>query len=530
MTAKRERALVCALAVVLVLVRSFVATYYEGFYFDSDQAIVGLMARHLSRFQTFPLFYYGLNYMLGVEAWIIAPLFAVGRSSVQLARLPFVFLNAVVAVWLIDRLSVRNGVRPAVAFVAALPFIVPTPAVSGQLLELAGSCVEPFVYVLLLWTVRRRPLAFGLLLAVAYLHREFTVFTLPAIVLVECWRREFWTLETARRFGWMLAGFAIVWFVVDDLKMHLIGNGLIGQAASLRGQMCTTLPELVPRVRAMAAEALPILYGGASMPIAAARMRTPVVAGSWVTGVIVGVTLAVVVVRLAQGVGRRFRVAGEPRNDPRPPVDIGRHGDQESRFPGNFGPSVRNDPRPLVEIGNDPRPPVENGFGAYLALVGLFTALAYPLSCNVSLHTPPLLRYLLLALLLPIGCFVAFAQRERSRAIRTVAITGFVLWAAMNLVDNVRLIRESLREAPFSEHRALVDYLLQQRIRYARAIYWDAYVIDFLSAERVITASVDIVRIPEYQKQVEEHAGAAVTLERQPCEGGTKVSAWCVTR
>jgi len=68
MTAKRERTLVCALAVALVLLRSFVAAYYEGFYFDSDQAIVGLMARHLSRLQTFPLFYYGLNYMLGVES------------------------------------------------------------------------------------------------------------------------------------------------------------------------------------------------------------------------------------------------------------------------------------------------------------------------------------------------------------------------------------------------------------------------------------------------------------------------------
>ena len=291
MTVKRERALVCALAVALVLLRSFVAAYYEGFYFDSDQAIVGLMARHLSRLQTFPLFYYGLNYMLGVEAWIIAPLFALGRSSVQLARLPFVVLNAVVAVWLIARLSGRNGLRPALAFVAALPFIMPTPAVSGQLLEFAGSCVEPFVYVLLLWTLRDRPLAFGLLLAVAYLHREFTIFTLPALVLVECWRRDFWTRATVRRFGWTAAGFAIVWFIVDDLKMHLIGNGLIGQTASLRNQVCTSLPELIPRVRAMATEAVPILFGARSMPVAAARMRTSIVAGSWAIGVVVAATL-----------------------------------------------------------------------------------------------------------------------------------------------------------------------------------------------------------------------------------------------
>jgi hypothetical protein len=306
-------------------------------------------------------------------------------------------------------------------------------------------------------------------------------------VLVECWRRDFWTRATVRRFGWTAAGFAIVWFVVDDLKMHLIGNGLIGQTASLRNQVCTSLPELIPRVRAMATEAVPILFGARSMPVAAARMRTSIVAGSWAIGVVVAATLVVI------GVG--------------------------SRFQGFRSADAANDGRPR-----------ERGFGAYLALVGLFTAFAYPLSCNVTPHMPPLLRYLLLALLMPIGLFVAFAERARSHALRTCAAAGFVVWASLNLWDNVRVIRDAVHDPPLGEHRAIVNYLLQQRIRYARAIYWDAYVIDFLSAERVITASVDIVRIPDYQKQVDEHAAAAVTLERQPCEGTTKVGAWCVVR
>src|SRR6266404_6054905 len=211
MTERRQRALIGALVVALVVLRSFVATYYEGFYFDSDQAIVGLMARHLSRFQTFPLFYYSLNYMLGVQAWIIAPFFWLGRSSVTLARIPLVLLNAVVAVWLVRRFTNRARLRPTTALVAALPFIMPTPAVSAQLLELAGACVEPFVYVLLLWTLRRRPFAFGLLLAVAFLHREFAIFTLPAILLVEVRRPGFWSRGNVRRAGWAAAGFAFVW-------------------------------------------------------------------------------------------------------------------------------------------------------------------------------------------------------------------------------------------------------------------------------------------------------------------------------
>src|SRR6266404_1300512 len=112
MTERRQRALIGALVVALVVLRSFVATYYEGFFFDSDQAIVGLMARDLSRFQRFPLFYYSLNYMLGVQAWIIAPFFWLARSSVTLARVPFVALNALVAVWLVRRFTRRVGLAP----------------------------------------------------------------------------------------------------------------------------------------------------------------------------------------------------------------------------------------------------------------------------------------------------------------------------------------------------------------------------------------------------------------------------------
>jgi hypothetical protein len=494
---ERELALWCVVAVALVLLRSFVATYYEGFHFDSDQAIVGLMARHLSRLQTFPLFYYGLNYMLGVEAWIIAPFFAIGRSSVILARVPFVALNAAVAVWLLRRFT--RGTTPLssrIAFVAALPFILPTPAVSGQLLELAGSCVEPFVYVLLLWTLRQRPFAFGLLLAFAYLHREFTIFALPALLLVEgpdmVRHARIDVRGQVQRAGWTLIGFALTWLVIDDLKMHLIGGGLVGQTASLRGQVCTTGPELWNHVRALTTEALPILYGGRRMPLAAVRMTSPVAAGSSIVGWIVAAALALMAVRL---IGLLW-----------PSMSLRQPADASERASG-----------------------ASDGFALYLAVIGFFTACAYPLSCNVTLGAPPLLRYLLLALLLPVGLFAAFMQRERSPVLRAAATAVIVGWASINLWDNVRVVRAAISDPPGSEHRVLVDYLLEHRIRYARAIYWDAYVVDFLSGERVVVASVDVFRIPQYQQQVEAHADTAVNLERLPCDGPTKVASWCIT-
>jgi len=477
---RRERAFVCGLAVALVLLRSIVPTLYEGFFFDSDQAIVGLMARHAAAFQRFPLFYYGLNYLLAVEAWIITPFFWIARSSVAVMRVPFVILNAGVAVWLVIGLANRLSLRPALAFVAALPFIMPTPAVGAHLLELAGSCVEPFVYVLLLWKLRERPLAFGALLAFGYLHREFTVFAAPALILAEAGCRSWSFRPLVRHLSWAMLGFAAVWLVVDDLRMHLSGETLALQTSSLGNQMCFAPAELSGRIQALVTEAIPTQYGAIRAPLNQFRMNTAVDGGSIAVGVALVGALIVVAVRLL----------ARPRES---------HSVDERRF------------------------------GVYLAWIGACPALAYPLSCNVTLHGPPLLRYLVLTLLLPIGLFATFVRREPSPALRAAVTGAFVFWGAVNLFDTVVLVTRSVSNPPASEHRVLADYLVAQHIRYARGIYWDAYVVDFLSRERVIVASADVVRIPEYQRVVDEHDAAAVQLQRLPCDARVRVASWCIT-
>jgi len=460
--------------------RGFVATYYEGFYFDSDQAIVGLMARHLAALHDFPVFFYGQNYLLGVQAWIAAPVFAVVRSSVAAMRLPFVALNAAVAVALIVMLS-RSALRPAIAFVAALPFIVPTPATANQLLDLSGACVEPFVYVLLLWRLRGRPLLFGGLLAIAFLHREFTIAIVPAMLLATGLRRSAWTVDAAKAAARAALGFFAVWLIVDDVKMRASGPALGQQAAALAGQMCMAPEAVANGIRELAGTAVPVLFGWKAYPLRPFRMDTSLVAGSAVAGGLVLVALAVIVWRIAANARR---------------------------------------------LSNDG----EAALGVYLALTGVFVAGMYPLSCNIEVGLPPLLRYLLLAVLVPVGAAAVFFVVERSWPWRALVASLFVVWGLWNVVDNARLIRLASAEPPLDERRVLTDYLIDHHIRYARAIYWDAYVVDFFSRERVITSSLDTFRIPEYQKEVDEHRDAAVVLERQPCDGQVKVSAWCVQK
>jgi hypothetical protein len=107
-----------------------------------------------------------------------------------------------------------------------------------------------------------------------------------------------------------------------------------------------------------------------------------------------------------------------------------------------------------------------------------------------------------------------------------VALVG--VWAALTVADNVRLLREYLVSPPQNNYRELTDYLVEHRIKYARAIYWDCYVVSFLSGERVIVASTDKVRVGAYQARVEANAANAVRLRRLPCTSGKVVASWCL--
>ena len=104
----------------------------------------------------------------------------------------------------------------------------------------------------------------------------------------------------------------------------------------------------------------------------------------------------------------------------------------------------------------------------------------------------------------------------------------FVLSASANLADNVRVIREAYINPQPNPHRELTDFLISHQIRHARANYWDAYVVDFLSGERVIVGSDGPTRIPEYERRVDANRETAVRIERMPCDGWMQVAAWCI--
>jgi hypothetical protein len=480
-----ELYLCVAAAVALILLRT--SMFFSELFFDSDQAIVGLMAKHLSEGRAFPLFFYGQSYMLGVQAWMAAPFFRIGGPTVAMLRTPLVLISIAVAVGLLAAF-VRRGVRPVFALAAIAPFVATMPAVSDELIRALGVSVEPFFYVLVLWTLRRHPWWCGAFLCLATLHREFTIFALPPLLLVV------WLENPRIRWAPLVKGavaFAAVWVAIDIVKLHVNTLGALGtpggntpltdEARLVGGELALQPSVYLATLREAVTIGLPRMWSIATLPLAGYGLESRMGEWSWLAALVFGAASALCVSRLA------FSMPALVRN-----TELRR----EMLFP------------------------------AYLAVIGAEMVLAYGLSGRH--YGSPTLAYLLLVILLPIALFGAYFQAETRPPIAWLVTCLLAVYAAVNITDTARVTREVIARPPVNERRVLADYLRAHRIKYGWAIYWDCYAVDFLSRERVLLASYDTVRIPGYQRIVEQNRASAANVDRLPCTGGDVVASWCV--
>src|SRR5689334_17791632 len=141
----REWRTVLIVALLLIIFRTAVFVLWPQSYFDSDQAIFGLMAKHLAEGRAFPVFMYGQTYILAVEAWLAAPFFVVAGASVAALKLPLVIVNIGVAILLIRIFTREVGLKPDLALLSAIFFVLPAPGTAAKLVEASGGNVEPFL-------------------------------------------------------------------------------------------------------------------------------------------------------------------------------------------------------------------------------------------------------------------------------------------------------------------------------------------------------------------------------------------------
>ena len=491
---RRDRAAVLSVAAILVVFRTAVFLFFEGS-FNSDQAVTGLMTTHLIEGRAVPVFKYGQDYQLAVQAWMAAPLFMLFGPSELLLRLPLLFVNiglAAALVWLLQR---ELGLRPWMALLVATPFLLAPPGTSMQLIEPSGGNVEPLLLVPILWLLRRHPLTFGAVLAVGFLQRVFAIYAVGALLIVEFADRSLFSRETWQRYVRSAFAFAAVWQSVALLRAWAgsdfgpstptarvdLPTLASGTAASnvqeALGRFCWDPGGLPHRVTQLFGDHFATMFGGQRVQLAGLGVPSSSEQGLDGLWWLVGVVLLGAGLRLlwltARGHARPWRGRAQ--------------------------------------------------FATYLFLTGVLTSVALLTSRCGSLDVLTL-RYTLHTVLAVTGLAGAFLVTEPWRPARRLVVSVLAVWAAAAMWGHGQLLAEFVRDPPQDHNRALARYLVDHDIRYGYADYWDAYSTVFWANEQVILTSTTVVFIKEYERLALEHLNEAVWIYREPCEGGTQVT------
>jgi hypothetical protein len=465
---------------VAVVLRGWFFLRFDESYFDSDQAIVGLMAKHLVEGRAFPLFFYGQEYMLAVESWLMAPVFFVLGPSVFALRLTMVLLNVVTAATLWWLLMRDARLQPWLAALAAAPFALAPFVTAAHLVEAQGGNVEPFLWVLVAWLLREKPLALGAAMAVAFLHREFSAYALPALFLVQLAGARGRVVALIRPWALTAFAFVAVFQGINALKPHAdlmgpqsagvpvsAGSTDQGNVTQLLGRADVRVSALPTRFRALVLEYVPMIAGLQGFrPYLISIGSDAHVGWSELLPVAVALTAGLIAWWLLD-VARRRSWAGM-------------------------------------------------AFPVYLAIVGLEAGVMYALTRDLSMFT---FRYGLLALFLPVTLAALLLQASRPPLLRAGGALLVGVLTAASLVDHVTVIQRASFAPPPPRFVPLAETLEARGVHFARAGYWRSYVVTFLTGERVIVASNELQRVLEYQRVVDHASEGVVTIQETPCEG-----------
>ena len=482
----------------IVVARSFVFVFVPGSHFDSDQAVTGLMAKHLAELRAFPVFWYGQTYMLGVEAWLAAPVMALAGATVTALKLPLLAMNVAIALLLFGSLVDDAGLAPARAAFASLFFALAAPITAAHYLTANGGNVEPCLYVLLLWRLRSRPAWFGLVLGVGFLNREFTIYGAAALVLLEGVRRTLWTREALTRYAIAVATAAAVWVVILILRHYSSAAGPGTSTADLASTLAATnvqqvLERLCVDVRAIASGVYrlltvhwPELFGLEPQALTDFGIESTVRQGfpgaAWLLVVVFGFPI----LRLLTPRTARPAAIGHR------PSDIGR------RLSG-------------VD------------FCAYLVTVAALSTAGY-LAGRCGVIDFFTMRYELLSPLGAAGLAGAYLRAERSRTpVRVWAVCAAAVFA-ISIAAHARLIAEYATHPPVPLKEDLIRALDARGVRYAYADYWTSYYVTFMTRERIVVASDAIVKVRTHNRLVDAHRAEAIRISRRPCAGGTQLT------
>lgn len=479
-TASRRRELGLCLALVTTAAAARGLLFMQpGVRFDADQAIVGLMAKHISEGVAFPVHFYGQSYLLALEAYLAAPvMWWLGPTEVAL-KLPVLLLNVAIVALLVSIAHRDLGLRPSLALAGALPLVVPPLLVGTRLMEAMGGNVEPLLYTLLLWRLREHLWGFAAVLAFGVVHRELTVYAGAALLVLDITTSHRGVRAIAGRWAVAAALVVVAASAVDALRPFgaMYGPGSVARATredisvadAVGAQICIVPSRWPSRGRLVVTEHLRLLVGGLPGP-------------NWPLGVNSGMgngdpglgpwVLALTTVALLAGVAAR-----------------------------RSGPAAAAAGIPAA------------AFAWYLVLTGGLSIAGYWLvAC--SQVTVASAHYDLLAIYVPVGALLAGLGLPRP-TVRAGLVTATLLWAALSFDDYRALAREVANGRWPNPRGEAARALAAMGDRALWGEFRLAYVVTFLAAERVTVASTSFHRVDRYAERA--RAANAPILTYGPC-------------
>lgn len=465
------------LALVLVFVRVWPHAWWGTLAFDADQAVVGLMAKHVAELRAFPVYQYGLPYILMVTAYLAAPFMWVFGATPFALKLPLAALNAVVGLGLVAAL-IRVGLRPAVAVLLGLPLLMPGGIASAGLMDALGMTIEPLAFVLALWFLRGSPVAFGVVAAIGFQVREFVAYAVAAALCVDVLTGVFLRADGRRAWGRSAVAAAGVSAAIGGLVRFGSVRGPQTAAltadsnlSTLSGAFCFAPSQAIANLVSLPTSYLGMLWGATPMPLSSAAVQTTIAQGLPGAWPLLGAVLAVATLLIVL----RWRVLWARRHTPAAQLAV------------------------------------------FLILVGLQSVAVYAVSrCGaISVITA---RYALLGLFLPTGVGLALWTVDPWPVARRAVGLAFVALAAVNAWPQLLLWHQQLTD-PVVSNRALLGPALEQRdLLYIRSDYWTAYYVAFLTQERVTASAGSLSRVDEYERILARHAREVVRISTTPCD------------
>jgi hypothetical protein len=409
-------------------------------------------------------------------------------------------MNVAIVLLLFRGLTGDAGLdQPRAAF-ATLFFALAAPITTAHFLTANGGNVEPALYVLLLWFLRRRPIWFGLVLGVGFLNREFTIYGAAALVALDAAGRVLFTREAARRYGLAFGTAALVWiaFLVlrhfssaagpgtstADLSANLAANNLLQVAQRL----CFDPRAIAAGVGRIFTVHWPELFGLEPQPLTDFGIESTVRQGLTGSAWLLVPVLGIPVIRLL--IARSSRIPTRT---------------------SHFAPPASRIPHPAAP------------FCAYLVLVAAFSLAGYLIGrCGaIDFYT---MRYELLSVVGAVGLAGWYLRTERSRVLAGVWSLCCAAIFAVSLVAHGRLIAEYATHPPVPLKQELIRQLDARNVRYAYADFWTSYYVSFMTRERIIVASDDAVKVRTYNRLVDAHRSEAIRISRRPCQGGAPLT------